>query len=142
MPDRSVLLELRNADAVVGAAVSRRMIEHGLNPNLLAVLWLVYVNQPITPTELALEGGYAHTTVRDFVNELAERGQVQRVENADDRRSHFLELTEEGRSFLESAEPLLRELEAELDRELGGGLAELRTPLQTLRRSARGLLDK
>jgi DNA-binding MarR family transcriptional regulator len=142
MPDRSVLLELRNADAVVGAAVSRRMIEHGLNPNLFAVLWLVYVIQPITPTELAVEGGYAPTTVRDFVNQLEERGQVRRIENADDRRSHFLEVTDEGRAFIESAEPVLRAIEAELDRELGGGLAELRAPLQALRHSARGLLDK
>jgi DNA-binding MarR family transcriptional regulator len=137
---RSVLLELHNANQLVGALVSRRMLEAGVAPNLFAVLSLIDLHQPVTPTALATEGGYKPTTVRDMVNELVERGLVRRVENADDRRSHFLELTPEGGRLIEAARPVLADVEAELERELGTGLDSLRSPLAELLRASRSRL--
>jgi DNA-binding MarR family transcriptional regulator len=137
---RSVLLELHNANQLVGALVSRRLLEAGVAPNLFAVLSLIDLHQPVTPTALATEGGYKPTTVRDMVNELVERGLVRRVENADDRRSHFLELTSEGERLIDSARPVLAAVEAELERELGTNLDSLRGPLAELLRASRSRL--
>jgi DNA-binding MarR family transcriptional regulator len=137
---RSVLLELHNANQLVGALVSRRMLEAGVSPNLFAVLSLIRLHQPVTPTALATEGGYRPTTVRDMVNEMIERGEVRRVENADDRRSHFLEITTEGERVLEAARPILASVEAELERELGADVETLREPLAELRRASQARL--
>jgi DNA-binding MarR family transcriptional regulator len=138
---RSVLLELHNANQLVGALVSRRMLEAGVPPNLFAVLSLVQVHQPVTPTVLANEGGYRPTTVRDMVNELIGRGLVLRVENAEDRRSHFLRLTEDGERLVEAARPVLAAVEAELAGELEQDLEGLRAPLGELLRASRSRLD-
>jgi DNA-binding MarR family transcriptional regulator len=134
---RSILLELHNANQLVGALVSRRMLEAGVAPNLFAVLSLVHLHQPVTPTALVTEGGYRPTTVRDMVNSLVGRGLVQRVENAEDRRSHFLELTSEGERVVEAAQPILAAVESELEQELGTSLGALRDPLAKLLRASR-----
>ncbi|HKH31780.1 MAG TPA: hypothetical protein VKA45_12090 [Gaiellaceae bacterium] len=57
MAERSVLLELHNANQVVGALVSQRLLEAGVSPNVFAVLSLIQLLQPVTPTTLATEGG-------------------------------------------------------------------------------------
>ena len=41
---RSVLLELHNANQLVGALVSRRMLEAGVPPNLFALLSLIQLH--------------------------------------------------------------------------------------------------
>jgi DNA-binding MarR family transcriptional regulator len=136
MAERSVLLELHNANQLVGALVSRRMLEAGVSPNLFAVLSLIQLHQPVTPTMLANEGGYRPTTVRDLVNELVEEGLVRRIDNADDRRSHFLELTADGERRIETARPVL----ATVEDELGASLTALREPLAELLRASRARL--
>lgn len=140
MAQRSVLLELHNANQVVGALVSRRMLEAGVSPNLFAVLSLIQLHQPVTPTILASEGGYRPTTVRDLVNELVEGGLVRRVDNTDDRRSHFLELTADGERRIATARPVLAAVEDELERELRASLTALREPLAELLRASRARL--
>jgi DNA-binding MarR family transcriptional regulator len=137
---RSILLELHNANQLVGALVSRRMLEAGVTPSLFAVLSLIHLHEPVTPTALATEGGYRPTTMRDMVNELVDRGLVQRVENADDRRSHFLELTPAGKDVIDAARPILAAVEGELERELGTSLTSLRGPLGALLRASRARL--
>ena len=134
---RSILLELHNANQLVGALVSRRMLQAGVAPNLFAVLSLIHLHQPVTPTVLAAEGGYKPTTVRDMVNELIDRGLVRRVENVDDRRSHFLELTAAGERLIEEAGPVVAAVEAELEGELGTKLEPLRSALAELGRASR-----
>jgi DNA-binding MarR family transcriptional regulator len=140
MAERSVLLDLHNANQVVGALVSRRLLEAGVSPNHVAVLSLIELHQPVTPTVLATEGGYRPTTVRDLVNELVERGLVRRVENTDDRRSHFLELTADGERLIDAARPILAAVEDELERELGTSLGGLRGDLAGLLRASRARL--
>jgi DNA-binding MarR family transcriptional regulator len=138
-PVPSILFELHSANGAVAALVTRRMIAEGIDPNLFYVLWLIHTHAPITPTELAVEGSYPLTTVRDFVNALVERKLVRRVENEADRRSHHLEPTEQGRRHIESAAPILRSVERDLDAALGQPIQGWRDRLRTLRRAARDL---
>jgi DNA-binding MarR family transcriptional regulator len=135
----SVLIELHGADRLVRTLVMEEMERHGLRPSLFAILVLIASHAPITPTALAAESGARPTTIRDMVNQMVERGHVRRFENADDRRSHFLELTPDGAQFVADASRALHAVEGELAQELGRPLEELREPLQQLRRAARAL---
>ena len=138
----SVILELHSADRIVRAIVYEELARIGLRPDLFAILSLIDLHQPLTPTELAYESGLAPTTVRDMVNEMIGRGHVRRKENKEDGRSHFLEVTAAGRRFILRAGKAVRAAEQRIEHELGVGLEELRQPLSQLRRAAREALAK
>jgi DNA-binding MarR family transcriptional regulator len=135
-----VLLELHNADRHVHELVYEELYRRGLQPNLFAILALIGLRAPVTPTELAQESGVRPTTLRDMVNDMVDRGHVRRLENPDDKRSHFLEVTPEGRRFIKDASAAMRAVEQELARELGEeSLERLREPINLLGRAARDL---
>ena len=140
--DPSVILELHSADRIVRAIVYEELARIGLRPDLFAILSLIELHQPLTPTELAYESGLAPTTVRDMVNDMIERGHVRRVENKEDGRSHFLEVTADGRRFMARAGKAVRAAEQRVEAELGVRLEELRQPLTRLRRAAREALAR
>ena len=139
-PRASVILELHTADRLVRTLMHEELARLGLQPSLLAILALIELHAPITPTDLAVESGVRPTTMRDLVNEMVAAGHVRRTENPDDRRSHFLELTTEGAEFSRSASRAVANVERELTRRLGGPVEELRQPLQRLRHAARAAL--
>jgi DNA-binding MarR family transcriptional regulator len=136
----SVLLELHSADRLVRTLVMEEMARRGLRPNLFAILALIELHQPVTPSELALETGVRPTTLRDMINEMVDNGHVRRVENPADRRSHFLEVTGEGRQFIQEAGEAMAAVERRLADALGEPLESLRDPLARLRRVARDAL--
>jgi DNA-binding MarR family transcriptional regulator len=138
----SVLLELHSADRLVRALVERRMLGQGIRPSFFALLCMIDTHAPITPSGLSAESGLRPTAVRDIVNAMVENGHVQRRPNPADRRSHFLELTPEGKSFVTEAGKALLEIERELDDELGAPVEDLRPELQALRRAARATLAR
>jgi len=140
-PRASVILELHSADRLVRTLMLEEMARLGLQPSLFAILSLIGLHQPITPTDLALESGVRPTTMRDFVNEMVEAGHVRRVANPADRRSHFLELTPEGEQFARSASRAVDSVQRELERRLGAPIEELREPLRRLRHAARAALS-
>jgi len=133
-----VLLELHNADRHVRELVYEELYRRGLQPNLFAILALIGLREPVTPTELAQESGVRPTTLRDLVNDMVDRGHVRRLENPDDKRSHFLEVTTEGRRFSKDASAAMRAVEQALAQELGEeSLERLREPIHLLARAAR-----
>jgi DNA-binding MarR family transcriptional regulator len=136
-----VILELHSADRLVRAQVVEEMMRLGLQPSLFAILSLIALHQPVTPTDLALESGLRPTTIRDMVHEMVEAGHVRRTPNPDDQRSHFLELTPEGEEFLRDAARAVRNVERALEKRLGTSIEELREPLRRLRRAARDSLS-
>jgi MarR family transcriptional regulator, transcriptional regulator for hemolysin len=140
-PRPSVILELHTADRLVRTLLYEELARLGLQPNLLAILVLIELHEPITPTDLALESGVRPTTMRDMVNDMIGNGHVRRVDNPEDRRSHFLELTPEGKQFARSASRAVENVQRELERRLGGPLEDLREPLRRLRHAARAALS-
>jgi DNA-binding MarR family transcriptional regulator len=135
-----VLLELHNADRHVRELVYEELYRRGLQPNLFAILALIDLREPVTPTELAHESGVRPTTLRDMVNDMVDRGHVRRLGNPDDKRSHFLEVTPEGRKFIKDASAAMRAVEEALAQELGEeSLEHLREPISMLGRAARDL---
>ncbi len=142
MPARrppSVILELHSADRLIRTVVVEAFGRAGLRPGLFAILALIAIHEPVTPTRLGEESGVRPTTLRDMIAEMTAAGHVRRIDNEADRRSYFLETTEGGKDFLRRADPIVRELEAELERELGGPVEDLREPLQRFRRAAQAL---
>lgn len=139
-PRASVILELHSADRLVRTLMLEEMARLGLQPSLFAILSLIGLHQPVTPSDLAVESGVRPTTMRDFVNEMVAAGHVRRVANPADRRSHFLELTPEGERFARSASRAVENVERELERRLGTPVEELREPLRRLRHAARAAL--
>jgi MarR family transcriptional regulator for hemolysin len=136
----SVILELATADRLVRTLMYEELARLGLQPSLLAILALIELHQPITPTDLALESGVRPTTMRGMVNEMVGNGHVRRVDNPADRRSHFLELTTEGEQFARAASRAVENVERELSRRLGTPVEDLRDPLRRLRHAARDAL--
>jgi DNA-binding MarR family transcriptional regulator len=140
-PRASVILELHSADRLVRTLMLEEMARLGLQPSLFAILALIGLHQPVTPTDLAVESGVRPTTMRDLVNEMVAAGHVRRVANLADRRSHFLELTPEGERFARSASRAVDNVERELERRLGTPVEGLREPLRRLRHAARAALS-
>src|SRR5215203_3689876 len=72
------------ATQLVDQVASREFERAGLAPHAIGVLQLIWINEPVTPTQLERITGMRPTTLRDRVNELIERGEVRRVPNPDD----------------------------------------------------------
>jgi len=135
----SVVLELHTADRLVRTLVTEAFAREGLQPSLFAILSLIAIHEPVTPTQLGAESGVRPTTLRDMVNEMVGAGHVRRVENEDDRRSHFLVTTPAARTFLRRAAPIVTRVERELERELGAPLESVLTSITALRHAARSV---
>ena len=139
---RSVLLELAVANALASQVFARELLRAGYPLTQVGTLTLIEIHGPITPKDLEAETGIAKTTLRGRVQGLQRAGLVQRVPNEADRRSYFLEVTPEGREFLEAMEPVLRAAEQAIEDELGVPLEDYRDPLERLRRANRALLSR
>lgn len=135
----SVLLELAVANALASQLFVRELTRAGYPFTHVGLLTLVQAHGPITPSDLELETGIPKTTLRGRLHGLFASGYVRRVPNAEDRRSHFLEVTPEGERFLHEMEPILRRTEKIIEEELGTPLEDYRAPLRRLRTAERAL---
>jgi DNA-binding MarR family transcriptional regulator len=138
----TVLLELSVANAFSSQLFVRELTRAGYPFTHVGLLTLVELHGPITPSDLEFETAIPKTTLRGRLQGLYKRGFVRRVPNPDDRRSHFVEVTPEGREFLREMRPILRATERVIEAELGVSLEEYRVPLQRLRKAERKLLDE
>jgi DNA-binding MarR family transcriptional regulator len=103
----ALLQEVYSTGALVGFLVNRELEADGISPRLYSFLGWIALLEPVTPGRLAEESGMPSTTIRDYVRELVERGDVRKVPNPEDGRSYLLELTEQGRKLTDSGRPAL-----------------------------------
>jgi DNA-binding MarR family transcriptional regulator len=139
---RPVLLELAVANSLASQIFVRELVRAGYPPTQVGMLTLIEIHGPITPKGLEAETGIPKTTLRGRIQGLHRAGLVRRVPNEADRRSHFLEVTPEGRQFLRAMQPILRAAEQAIEGELGVSLEEYRGPLERLRKANRALLGR
>jgi DNA-binding MarR family transcriptional regulator len=90
------LLNLFSASQLAASLVREEFEAIGLPPYWVGVLHLIWLNEPVTPSALEALSGVRPTTLRDVIDGLVERGQVERRPNPDDRRSTLLSVTDEG----------------------------------------------
>jgi DNA-binding MarR family transcriptional regulator len=137
---RSVLVELGIVNALASQLFDRELAQLGLKPVQFGLLTVVATHGPITPTNLERESGLLPTTLRERLRALESAGFVQRVSNPRDRRSHFVEITPAGVSFLKQASLAIRAVENDISRELGAPLEDYRPLLDRLRVASQSLL--
>jgi MarR family transcriptional regulator, organic hydroperoxide resistance regulator len=129
----SVLLELAVANALASQLFVRELTRRGYPFTHVGLLTLIDIYGPITPGDLEVQTAVPKTTLRGRLHNLYSRGLLQRVPNPDDRRSHFVEVTPEGKSFLREMEPIVRATEEVIEAELGTSLEDYRVKLERLR---------
>lgn len=136
----SVLMELAVANALASQLFVRELTRRGYPFTHVGLLTLVDMYGPITPSDLELETAIPKTTLRGRLQGLYSRGLLQRVPNPDDKRSHFIEVSSEGKRFLREMEPIVRATERVIEAELGNSLEDYRVRLERLRTAERRLL--
>jgi DNA-binding MarR family transcriptional regulator len=135
----SVLMELAVANALASQLFVRELTRRGYPFTHVGLLTLVDMYGPITPSDLELETAIPKTTLRGRLQGLYSRGLLQRVPNPDDKRSHFIEVSSEGKRFLREMEPIVRATERVIEAELGNPLEDYRVRLERLRTAERRL---
>ena len=137
---RSVLVELGIVNALASQLFDRQVARLGLKPVQFGLLTVVATHGPITPKDLEGESGLLPTTLRERLRVLERAGFVHRVPNPRDRRSHFVEITPEGVSFLKEASVAIRAVETDISRALGTPFEDYRPLLENLRVAEQSLL--
>ncbi|HEY6584830.1 MAG TPA: MarR family transcriptional regulator [Gaiellaceae bacterium] len=137
-----MLLELSVANALASQLFVRELNRAGYPFTHVGLLTLIDLYGPITPGDLEDETAIPKTTLRGRLQGLYQRGYLRRVPNPEDRRSHFVEVTEQGRKFLEEMQPILRRTERVIEDEVGTPLEDYRGPLERLRLAERKLLER
>jgi DNA-binding MarR family transcriptional regulator len=138
--DLPFALRLAVTNAWVSQLFDEEMSKKGVAPFQAGVLMMVRMHEPVTPTGLEAVMGLAGTTLRDRIRDLTRAGLVERVPNAKDGRSYFLQTTSAGAALARTAIATTRRVTALLERHTGP-LDGLRDPLDAVRAAARELLE-
>ena len=77
--DLALLQEVYSTGNLVGFLVERELDADGISPRLYSFLGWIELLQPVTPGRLADESGMPATTIRDYIREMVERGDVRKV---------------------------------------------------------------
>jgi len=77
----------------------------GVSDEQFALLSLIGLYGPVTPTALATRMGVPLTTLADAVRRLDARGEIERLPNPEDGRSHLLTLSAAGQARRKAAHP-------------------------------------
>jgi DNA-binding MarR family transcriptional regulator len=136
----NVLMELAVANAFASKLFVRELTRAGYPFTHVGLLTLVDLYGPITPGDLEQETAIPKTTLRGRLQSLYSRGLLRRKPNPEDRRSHFVEVTPEGRKFLREMDPIVQATERVIEAELGRSLEDYRVDLERLRVAERRLL--
>jgi DNA-binding MarR family transcriptional regulator len=134
-------LRIAITNAWVSQLFDQELAKKGVAPFQAGVLMMVRLHEPVTPTGLEAVMGLAGTTLRDRIRELTKAGLVERVPNAEDGRSYFLQTTAEAAEVVRLAMATTRRLTRLLEKQGVGSLEALCISLDGVRVAARELID-
>ena len=97
-----------------------------------ALLTLVHLHEPVTPTKLLAEMGVPGATLSDRLRELFELGHIRRQPNPDDGRSYVVTTTAAGRRAIERAEGAVRRARHAVAEQLDVPLFEVEATVEKL----------
>lgn len=109
---------LRRAQVHLFADFARTMAEAQMTPGQFGVISLIGANPGLTQSALARAVGIERSTMVAVIDNLQDRGLVERRPSPVDRRSYALMLTETGTALLERLTPLVRAHERNVARRL------------------------
>jgi DNA-binding MarR family transcriptional regulator len=137
----NVLLQVFRTSHAVGGLLRHAVAGTGVSADEWAVLSVVGLIGPLSPTALADQLRVPPTSISRHVARLAEAGLVRRAPNPADGRSYLLELTDAGRGKVETIAPRFREIV--LDLRARAPVDEIEVALVALEDAAKSLdLDR
>ena len=140
--DPDLLQEAYSAGLLVGLLVDEELAGAGVSDQLFSFLgWLARL-EPVTPRVLASETGLPPTTIRDYVRRLVERGDVRRIPNPTDGRSHYVVLTSKGRRRADHGWPAVVAAYERVERHLERPASEHLVAARELRAAVRLALEE
>ena len=104
----NVLLQVFRTSHAVGALLQHAVAGTGVSADEWAVLSVIGVMRSASPTDLSQQLRVPPTSISRHVSRLASAGLVGRAPNPSDGRSYLLELTEDGRSKVQTIAPRFR----------------------------------
>ena len=127
MPDRLDLdllpeligYQLRLTQLAIFDAFGASVPDHGISPGRFGVLVLIGANPGLTQSRLAAATQLDRSTMVAVIDQLEERGLVERRATPKDRRSNALWLTEEGAKMLRAMKRRVKAHEQQIAAALG-----------------------
>jgi DNA-binding MarR family transcriptional regulator len=135
-----ILLQAWTAAQRVDQLVTSELEAAGVWTPRYALLSMIHIREPITPTALAHAMGVAPTTLSDRLAELFELGHIERAPNPDDGRSYLIRTTPKGREAVDRAAGVTRRVHREVERRLGRPLQEIEAAIEELARALESAL--
>ncbi|HLG61517.1 MAG TPA: MarR family winged helix-turn-helix transcriptional regulator [Ktedonosporobacter sp.] len=114
------------------SSIIENVYSHGaVSMGRRGVLLALYRHGPQTVPQIASEKSVSRQYIQKLVNRLVEEGYVELIDNAAHKRSHLVQLTEEGQAYMTR----MRQREAEIVREMTIPFPaeQLQTAVETLR---------
>ena len=136
MPHRTnVFLDSWTAAQRVDQLVTRELKAAGVWTPHYALLSMICIREPITPTALAEEMGIAPTTLSDRLQELTVLGHIRRTKNPSDGRSYLIRSSAAGRRTVERAAPVTMRALDQVARRLGRRKNFIESAIDELKRA-------
>ena len=129
---RPLLLHIWIANELMSALLAQNLEGDGVNSEFYGTLSVIGALGPLTPSELADRTGAPLTTVSDRVRRLVAAGDVRRVPNPADGRSHLLQLTKRGDTSWRNGWPALQKTIREISENLERPVDEVHDVLEDL----------
>lgn len=130
-----VFLDAWTAAQRVDQLITRELKAAGVWTPHYALLSMVCIREPITPTALAEAMGVAPTTLSDRLADLLQLRHVRRTKNPRDGRSYLISSTAAGRRAVDMAAPVTRRAQQNVVRHLRRGLPAIEAALADLSRA-------
>jgi DNA-binding MarR family transcriptional regulator len=131
----TVLLQLWTAAHTAERLVHEHLERAGVSDEQFALLSLIALEGPVTPTTLAGQMGVPLTTLADAVRRLDARGEIERLPNPEDGRSHLLTLSAAGHKRVKAAAPAVVGSVEDLRKHLRLPLEEVEAAMDDVHRS-------
>ncbi len=139
-PRAALFIELVSAADLSADIGQRALTDAGVDPEGLVLLAFVRELEPVTQTELVRQRGVGRTTLRDRLQRLVERGDLERIPNIADRRSQLVRLTPAGLRRLEAGLPVLERAGERVEQVLSASVEPHLAWLEELARCFREIL--
>jgi DNA-binding MarR family transcriptional regulator len=131
----TIFLDAWTAAQRVDQLVTRELKAAGVWTPFYALLSMICIREPITPTALAQAMGLAPTTLSDRLAELFELGHIRRTRNPRDGRSYLISSTAEGRRAVDRAAPVTWQAQREVVSHLSRRLPAIEAAIADLSRA-------
>jgi DNA-binding MarR family transcriptional regulator len=136
VPGDNVLLQSFRSSQALRAVLARTVVGTGITADEYAVLGVINLLGPVSPTELSTRLSVPATTISRYLAGFVERGLAKREPNPRDGRSYLVRTTSQGRGVVRTVAPRIRKLLAELHEATEMPLDEITRALEALERAA------